>query len=130
MRHLLGVEVVTGGCRRCRVGAVDDDTRGSKQEVIQQLLDERWTWGRVAQHTMTTLSIITLSQHGCGGATRSLTEMFFLVAAEREQSLDESEMSCEQDVICLTGLHLRAPAGLKVVEPRDLILQHGGSAHF
>ena len=56
----------------------------------------------------------------------ALTEMFFLVAAERKQGLDESEVSRQQDVVCLAGLHLRAPAGLKVVEPRDLVLQHGG----
>lgn len=56
--------------------------------------------------------------------------MFLLVAAEREQSLDEPEVSRQEDVVRLTRLHLRAPTGLKVVQPGDLVLQHRGRAHF
>lgn len=59
-----------------------------------------------------------------------LTKKFLFFATEREQSLDESEVSCQEDVVCLTGLHLRAPAGLKVVKPRDLVFQHRGCTHF
>lgn len=55
--------------------------------------------------------------------------MLLLVATEREQGLDEAEVSCQQDVVCFAGLHLRAPAGLKVVQPGNLILQHVGWAH-
>lgn len=59
-----------------------------------------------------------------------LTEMFLLIATKREQSLDESEVSCQEDVVCLAGLHLRAPTRLKVVKPGDLVLKHGGCTHF
>lgn len=38
---VLGVEIMAGGWRRCGVGTVDDDARGSKQEVVQQLLNQR-----------------------------------------------------------------------------------------
>lgn len=44
MASILWVEVVAGGRGSCRVGTVDNDARRSKQEVIEQLLDERWTW--------------------------------------------------------------------------------------
>lgn len=40
------MEVMAGCWGRCGVRTVDDDARGSKQEVIQQLLDQRWTWKR------------------------------------------------------------------------------------
>lgn len=55
-----------------------------------------------------------------------LTEVFLLLAAKRQQGLDESQVSGQEDVVRLAGLHLRAPAGLKVVQPRDFVLQHGG----
>lgn len=37
---------MAGGRGRCWVGTVDDDARGSKQEIIQQLLNQRSTWGK------------------------------------------------------------------------------------
>lgn len=59
-----------------------------------------------------------------------LTKMFLLISTQWEQCLDEAEVSRQEDVVCLAGLHLSAPTRLEVVKPGDLVLQHGGCTHF
>lgn len=59
-----------------------------------------------------------------------LTKLLLLVAAEREQSLNQAQMTGLQDVVSLTGLQLTGPCWLKVIQPADLILQHGRWAYL
>lgn len=52
------------------------------------------------------------------------TKLLLLIAAEREQGLNEAQMTGQQDVVSLAGLQLTGPRWVKVIQPADLILQH------
>lgn len=123
---------MAGGRRGRGVGAVDDDAGSSKQEVVQQLLDQRRACREsLLNHTLIfSLPETPQPPPPVSGELHSLTQVLLLAAAQRQECFDQAQVSGQEDVVRLAGLHLGGPTGLKVVQPGDLVLQHGGRAYF
>lgn len=99
-----------------REGPEQKDRAPHLQHSLKRQCDQR-------QHTANQryLSRVHVNESECN----RLTKLLLLVATEREQSLNEAQMTGLQDVVGLAGLQLAGPRRLKIIQPVDLILQHG-----